>query len=81
MAARFSFLLSIPAIVGAEILSLKDLGQAMLPDAVTLMGTAVAFVVGYFSLAMLMYIVKRGRMHLFAPYCWLVGGIALIVGW
>ena len=81
VAARFSFLLSIPAIVGAEILSLKDMGLVLIPDTVTLMGTAVAFVVGYLSLAMLMYVVKRGRMHLFAPYCWLVGGIALIVGW
>jgi len=79
--ARFSFLLSIPAIVGAEILSLKDLGGSLVPDMITAMGTAVAFVVGYFSLSMLMYIVKRGRIYLFAPYCWLVGGIALVVGW
>ncbi len=81
LAARFSFLLSIPAIVGAEILSLKDLGGALLPDTVTMLGTITAFVAGYLSLTMLMYIVKHGRLYLFAPYCWLIGVAALVVGW
>jgi undecaprenyl-diphosphatase len=45
------------------------------------MGPITAFIVGYLSLAMLMYVVNRGRMYLFAPYCWLLGGIALAVGW
>lgn len=81
VAARFSFLLSIPAIVGAEILGLKDLEGSLLPDTVTAIGTVTAFVVGYLSLAMLMYIIKRGRLYLFAPYCWLVGAAALVVVW
>jgi undecaprenyl-diphosphatase len=81
MAARFSFLLSIPAIIGAEILSLKELGPSQHADMAILAGTATAFVVGYLSLAMLMYVVRRGRMHLFAPYCWVVGVIALAIAW
>lgn len=81
VAARFSFLLSIPAIIGAQLLGLKDLGPSLPPVHATLMGTLTAFIVGYFSLAMLMYVVNRGRIYLFAPYCWLLGGIALAAGW
>lgn len=79
-AARYSFLLSIPAIVGAQIISLKDISAHDL-DLVTLMGTIAAGIVGYCALKLLVYIVKKGRMHLFSPYCWLVGVIALIWGW
>lgn len=81
VAARYSFLLSIPAIIGAQLLSLKDMGTSLPAVHVTLMGTVTAFIVGYLSLAMLMYVVNRGRIYLFAPYCWLLGGIALAVGW
>lgn len=80
VAARYSFLLSIPAILGAQMLQVFDLGEpgneAVLNTPV-LAGTVAAFVVGYASLAMLVYIVNRGRMHLFAPYCWIVGAGAL----
>ena len=78
-AARYSFLLSIPAIVGAEILSLKDVSfQAF--DIVTLLGTLTAGVVGYGALTLLLYILKRGQLHFFVPYCWLVGVAAITLG-
>jgi undecaprenyl-diphosphatase len=82
-AARYSFLLSIPAIigaVGAEMLSLKYL-SAQTFDMATLLGTVVAGVVGYFALALLVYIVKKGQLHFFSPYCWFVGASAMIWGW
>ncbi len=82
IAARFSFLLSIPAIVGAMILSFKDFiedGSAINITA-TLCGTLIAFVVGYGALIFLMRIVKKGRLHLFAPYCWVLGAIAIVIG-
>ena len=81
VAARFSFLLSIPAIVGAQLLGLKHVGPSAVPNDVILLGTVSAFVVGYLSLAMLMYVINRGRMYFFAPYCWLAGGAALAIGW
>ncbi len=81
IAARYSFLLSIPAIVGAQILTLKDLGSAARLDETVVIGTLASAVVGYGALAMLVYIVKRGRIHLFAPYCWLVGLVTLASGW
>ncbi|QTA88492.1 undecaprenyl-diphosphate phosphatase [Desulfonema magnum] len=79
-AARYSFLLSIPAIIGAEILSLKDVTAQQL-DMMTLLGTVMAGAVGYCALTLLVYIVKKGQLHIFSPYCWVIGIVALIWGW
>ena len=80
-AARFSFLLSIPAIVGAEMLSLKDSFAAGADlNSATIFGTFVAFIVGTLALLALLRIVKKGRLHAFAPYCWAVGLIAIVSG-
>ncbi|MBU1170291.1 MAG: undecaprenyl-diphosphate phosphatase [Proteobacteria bacterium] len=78
LAARFSFLLSIPAICGAAILSLKDINGTGGQDVVVLLsGMLVACLSGYLSLSFLVYIVKKGRLFVFAPYCWLVGMAAI----
>ncbi|MBF0203659.1 MAG: undecaprenyl-diphosphate phosphatase [Desulfamplus sp.] len=81
-AAKFSFLLSIPAILGAEALGLKDFmnGHAGSIDISILYGTIMAFVTGYIALKALLKIVKTGKLHLFAPYCWILGVIAVIGG-
>lgn len=80
-AARFSFLLSMPAIIGAEILSLKDsMGTGFFLDQATIYGTIVSFAVGLFALKLLLRIVKQGRLHFFAPYCWAAGIIAIAAG-
>ena len=76
--ARFSFLLSIPAIMGAELVSMKDFfAQNISLDMATVYGTLVSFIVGYAALIVLMKVVKKGRFHLFAPYCWILGIIAV----
>ncbi|WP_300669398.1 undecaprenyl-diphosphate phosphatase [Desulfoluna sp.] len=81
-AARFSFLLSIPAIVGASLLSLLDISAVSGPGwGVIAAGTAVSAVTGYLALRLLVYIVGQGKLHFFAPYCLIVGLIALAVGW
>jgi len=81
-AARFSFLLSIPAILGAGILSIKDFMEqgSSINVGATLCGTLIAFVVGYAALIFLLRIVRNGRLHLFAPYCWVLGTVAIIMG-
>ena len=81
VAARYSFLLSIPAITGAGLLSLKDsLSQPDPAIQIALLGAATAALVGYGALKSLLHMVKRGRLYLFAPYCWLVGFLAIIFG-
>lgn len=78
-AARFSFLLALPAVFGAALLSLKDLdtvATATVPA--YLAGTIAALVVGLLCIHLLMGIIKRRRLHWFAIYCWLVGGLGWI---
>ncbi len=77
-AARYSFLLSVPAIIGAEILNLKNLpAGSIMPDNITLLGILASFITGYSALKILLFIVNKGNMHFFAPYCWIVGVAAL----
>ena len=77
-AARFSFLLSIPAILGVQILSIKEMVETHGHiDPATICGTIVSFVVGLAALKLLIRLVDTGKFHLFAPYCWLAGILAL----
>ncbi len=79
MAARYSFLLSIPAIIGAGLWSLKGgLSQTDLSIRAALLGAFTAALVGCAALKSLLQMVKKGRLHVFAPYCWLVGILAII---
>lgn len=81
MAAKFSFLLSIPAIIGAQILGIKDMIEAGTAiDGVTIWATIVSFIVGLAALKLLIRLVHSGRFHLFAPYCWIIGAFVLISG-
>jgi len=45
---------------------------------VVLLGTCVAAAVGYAALRVLIHLVKKGDLHAFAPYCWLLGVIAIV---
>lgn len=73
-AARFSFLLALPAVGGALLLSLKDLQQistAALPAYI--LGSLVAFGSGLFAIRCLLNVVRNRRLIGFAVYCLLVG--------
>ncbi|MCG8550757.1 MAG: undecaprenyl-diphosphate phosphatase [Desulfobacterales bacterium] len=77
-AARFSFLLCIPAILGAQVLSIKDVIESQGHiDSATICGTIASFIVGLVALKLLLKLVDTGKFHLFAPYCWLAGILAL----
>ncbi|MEZ6131642.1 MAG: undecaprenyl-diphosphate phosphatase [Planctomycetaceae bacterium] len=76
-AARFSFLIAIPAIGGATVMELKDLvtGEkqfdgSLLPLA---LGTLISFAVGVFALRWLIQLVVANRLNIFAIYCVVVG--------
>lgn len=78
-AAKFSFLLSVPAICGAQVISIKDaIENGGLIDPATIYGTIVSFIVGLIALKLLLKLVHTGKFHLFAPYCWLAGVLALL---
>ena len=85
-AVRYSFLMSIPAILGANILTLKDAiaeKTIIVSDIpVYLVGVAVAAVVGYLCIRLLKMIADKGRFGWFAYYCWAAGVIVLaLAGW
>ena len=78
-AARFSFLLSIPAVSGAALLVLLEASaQGRVDTAACLAGGLTALIVGYAALAFLVFLINKGKLHAFAPYCWIVG-IAVIL--
>ena len=80
-AVKFSFLMSIPAILGANILSIADAVDAGIDTSLLpmyLVGMLVAMVSGYFSLVLLRYISRKGRFGGFSFYC-LVVGVATII--
>jgi undecaprenyl-diphosphatase len=78
-AARYSFLLSIPAILGAMVL---ELGQTPVSDSppvgVVLLGALIAAAVGYVALTILVHLVKKGDLYYFAPYCWVLGLVTVV---
>ncbi len=79
--ARYSFLLSMPAILGAAVLSFAGLpAVSTISYTVTFIGSFTSFIVGYFALRVLLYFVKKGRLHIFAPYCLLAGTVAITLG-
>lgn len=81
-AGEFSFLLAIPAVLGAFILKVKDAG-AMLAEVSfgnLALAFAVAFVSGWFALKFLRKVIKSGKLYWFAPYLVLIGILGLIIG-
>ena len=80
-AVRYSFLLSIPAILGANVLSIKDALDTVVWSEVPvyLVGVAVAAAVGYACIRLLKMIADKGKFGFFAYYCWVVGIITLIL--
>lgn len=74
VAGRYSFLLAIPAILGALVLGLDtSVVNTSVAPAMIAMGTLTAGIVGYLALVVLLRIVDRGRLYYFAPYCVVVG--------
>ena len=86
-AAEFSFLMSAPPIAGAALLEVLKAMKNHCPECpstetawpLVIYGGALAAVVGYFSLAVLLRTLKSDRFWLFGPYCLLAGGVTLIL--
>ena len=70
LAGEYSFIISIPAILGAFVLELKDLSEvsSTIGAAPVIAGCAAAFAAGYISLTLLMKMIKKGKLQYFALY-------------
>ncbi|RMF90627.1 MAG: undecaprenyl-diphosphatase UppP [Nitrospinota bacterium] len=77
-ATRFSFLLSVPIILGAGVLQLREWGSQG-GGGMLLLGFLTAFVSGYLSIHFLLRYVQRHSLHPFAVYCWVVGLLGLLI--
>jgi undecaprenyl-diphosphatase len=80
-AAKFSFLISIPAILGANLLSLfkaisGGVDTSLIPT--YLLGMLVAMVSGYFAVSLVKLICKKGKFGCFSYYCWAAGAVTVI---
>lgn len=78
-AVRYSFLLSIPAILGAILFQARDVESAALSQnwAAYAIGFTASLIVGYASLRFLVALVKNRILHWFAIYCWVAGAATL----
>ncbi|MCR5664452.1 MAG: undecaprenyl-diphosphate phosphatase [Oscillospiraceae bacterium] len=81
-AVKFAFLMSLPAVLGANILSFADaieegVDWSCMPA--YLVGTAVAMITGIGAITLLKRISRSGRFGGFAYYCWVVGALSIIL--
>jgi undecaprenyl-diphosphatase len=77
-AFRYSFLLSVPAVIGATVMESRELLVGNIDVVPLFLGTIISMIVGYVSLKLLQKIIMSEKFHLFAYYCWTVG-IAIIL--
>ena len=81
-AVRFAFLLSIPAVLGANILHITDevsegVDPALIPA--YLLGVAAAAISGYLSIRLVRMVADKGKFGAFSYYCWAVGILTLVL--
>lgn len=78
-AARFSLLISVPAILGAALLQVAKLpAEPLTQVGPYLAGMLVAGAVGYGAIAWILRLVQRDRFHVFVWYVWPLGGLAIL---
>ena len=81
-AVKFSFILSIPAVVGAVVLESSNAIKAGVDPALIvpyIFGTALAAAAGCFAIRLVRFISEKDRFRGFAYYCWGVGVLAIIL--
>lgn len=81
LAARYSFLLSIPAILGAALVQVKDISGSDIGTAALIAGFIAAAVTGYIAIKIVLKLIQEKNLLIFAYYCWIVGPIAMILAY
>jgi undecaprenyl-diphosphatase len=80
-AGEFSFLMSIPAILGAMLLEMIKSGITTAGVHIFIAGFLSAFIAGYFSLKFLLIFIRKGKLYWFAYYVALMGIISIVLHW
>ncbi|MDI6704591.1 MAG: undecaprenyl-diphosphate phosphatase [bacterium] len=78
-AARYAFLLCIPSILGVTILKLNDVLYGEIDPCMVIFGTIISAISGYIAIKVLLRIVSRGKLGIFAYYCWVVGFLVVVL--
>lgn len=81
LAVKYSFIMSIPAILGAAVLELKDVGSLSISAGEWtsyIAGMLVAAVVGYICIKVMLHVVRKKKFKGFSIYCAIIGMIAII---
>jgi undecaprenyl-diphosphatase len=80
-AARFAFLLSLPAITGAVVLNIGGVTELLRSDgAAVVAGTLAAAITGWLAIDVMMKAIRLGRLAPFAVYCAILGTVTLLMG-
>ena len=78
-AAKFSFILSIPAILGAFVLQVKDIGTSLDANFLPIiLGFIAAFIAAYAAIKWMLELIQKRNLDIFAYYCWIVGIIVFM---
>ncbi len=82
-AAKFSFILSIPAILGAGALEVLDMlhTESLEISWTYILGAAVAAVSGYWAIRFFIKLLEKAHLRYFSLYCWLLAAIVLLRQW
>jgi|LSQX01.1.fsa_nt_gb undecaprenyl-diphosphatase len=78
---KFSFLMSIPAIIGAGVLHIPDIVQTGFNNELIfpyIIGTVIAAITGFLAIKFLINVLMKGKLYLFSYYCWAVAAIIII---
>ncbi len=80
-AGEFSFLISIPIIIGSALVEGREIAKSSFDINILplIIGVAVSFVSGYFALVLLKDVIKKAKLHYFAPYTLALGIISLFI--
>lgn len=78
-AFRFSFLLAIPAILGATVLEAKDANLSQIFALTPVLSMVIAGLVGYFALVLLQKVLKSEKFYLFGYYCLSIGLLTFLL--
>jgi undecaprenyl-diphosphatase len=82
LAARYSFLLSILAILGAALVQAKDITSMVdIGTVAAIAGFIAATISGYLAIKIVLKLIKERDLLIFAYYCWIVGPIAIILSY